>query len=175
MWCGPGRGRLEMCAACQLLKLTILSLPVICQRFAGVPVICQRFASGPPMKDVWGPFFFATIRTLPLNRYEEKETKEVMCHLRFVEKSTFSSNLIINNIYYYNLSLYSVHFLSKQLCAHHDDTSTHVDCSALCNTDYRESAHTAVAHHTALCSTGPETWNLKDIYNCCDLELQFSF
>ena len=32
--------------------------------------------------------------------------------------------------------------LPSQLCAHHDDTSTHVDCSALFKADYKESSHT---------------------------------
>ena len=35
----------------------------------------------------------------------------------------------------------SVHFHS-QLCAHHDDTSTHVHCSALFKTDFKASSHT---------------------------------
>ena len=32
--------------------------------------------------------------------------------------------------------------LLSHLCAHHDDTSTHVDCSALFKTDYKESSRT---------------------------------
>ena len=51
-------------------------------------------------------------------------------------------------------SLCSVHVLHN--CVHnmHDDTSTHVDCSALLKTDYQESSHTLVHSHCSCTSHG---------------------